>query len=484
MYYRIVPKSEELYHYGVMGMHWGVRRYQNYDGSRIGAGSGPVYKGGSRRLSSAQRRYAKSVAGGQGGSATGTARLAANANSNKKSIVEVLTGPEVKKGKGKENSSHLKEITKDVSDAAESAGRVAEDLKKRDKRVQAETEQRQLNQRQKAQQMSDKELRDSINRIKMEREYVSLTTKEVETGYDKFRDVMHDVRDVAATAAAIAGVVLTIIKIKQSLGHSGMISTDEFNELYSLVDSGDYDEDFISHAMNLDLDYIMTRFDLSEDGIQQMIEASDEELYHHGIKGMHWGVRRYQNYDGTRIGGGGGIKAASPSRKMQASNESSKRLAKKFRSSVAGGQGGSAKGTSRLAATPIARKRYHDRPLTNKDLEIARLSSDEKSDALAYQGYKGEKEAAEKTDSTHKESGIKSNNLDLLEREIDSYPGLRDSISRGKKVYESLSSDEVDTLELNSLVYQMTGSYDVDSRNADLIFRSDGSTESRPRKRR
>lgn len=24
-----------------------------------------------------------------------------------------------------------------------------------------------------------------------------------------------------------------------------------------------------------------------------------DELYHHGIKGMHWGIRRYQNPDGT-----------------------------------------------------------------------------------------------------------------------------------------------------------------------------------------
>ena len=27
-------------------------------------------------------------------------------------------------------------------------------------------------------------------------------------------------------------------------------------------------------------------------------------LIHHGIKGMHWGVRRYQNYDGTLTGAG------------------------------------------------------------------------------------------------------------------------------------------------------------------------------------
>ena len=40
------------------------------------------------------------------------------------------------------------------------------------------------------------------------------------------------------------------------------------------------------------------------------VPSYDDELYHHGVKGMRWGVRRYQNYDGT-------LKAAGKRRKQE-----------------------------------------------------------------------------------------------------------------------------------------------------------------------
>lgn len=301
--YTITKHSDELCHYGVLGMRWGVRRYQNYDGTRIGTGGEPV--------TNQAKKAGSSVALGQGGKAKGNARLATTAASPAtKDKIKNLTEPSVKQGKGKDDISPAEKIARDTKkgvDASKSIVSVAE--KRANKRNKDAASEQQMK---KAKNMSDKELRDSINRIKMEREYTSLTTKEVESGWTKAREVLDVVGDVVEIAGAALGIYLMLKK-------AGIIHSDiTFEEFENTVD-----DDFIMHFVDMGN------------------EEVEEYLEHHGVLGMKWGVRRYQNYDGTRIGAGSG----------SGGGGGGSSTSKSFRGSVATGQGGKAVGNARLAAS-------------------------------------------------------------------------------------------------------------------------------------
>lgn len=124
-------RSNELYHHGIVGMKWGVRRYQNLDGSLTAAG---------------KRKYGTKT------------------NFEKVKQANNTTYPKKLKAKTKSKEKTVKD-------------------------------------------MSDDELRQRINRIKMENEFASLTTKQMSNGQKFINTALNKV--IAAAAIEVGKNVLT-----------------------------------------------------------------------------------------------------------------------------------------------------------------------------------------------------------------------------------------------------------------------------------
>ena len=138
--------ENELMHWGIKGMKWGVRRYQNKDGSLTPAG---------------KKRYDKEMAKLKEEEKIAKNKLRTQAKLNK--LDEKRTEIEaLKSGKpiAKSTKQHSKPSVKD---------------------------------------MSDEELRQTVNRLLMEQQYAKLNPQQVSAGQKFVKKVMNDVVAPAAT---------------------------------------------------------------------------------------------------------------------------------------------------------------------------------------------------------------------------------------------------------------------------------------------
>lgn len=142
--------NNELYHYGVKGMKWGVRHDRN-------------------RSHNARKRAGKYF---------------------EQSI-------KTKNGK----ISPAEKISRDVRSSTDSINNISRRIKRN------KDSNRNRNAYKEVSKMSDAELRSRINRMQMEKQYKIMTSENSKAGYDYVSDVLDTIGDVATVAGSVASTI-------------------------------------------------------------------------------------------------------------------------------------------------------------------------------------------------------------------------------------------------------------------------------------
>lgn len=166
--------ENELVHYGIKGMKWGVRRYRNKDGTLTPAG---------------KKRYDQDVRD--------------NASKKKENRIDT-SNPDPDRWV-REDLSRAKKVVDTSSDLVRTV-----------KTIERETRPKPVKKRMDLSNMSDQELRQKINRELLERQYNDVFGKEEAPKISKGREYANKILETAGTVLAVTSSALGIaLAIKQ-----------------------------------------------------------------------------------------------------------------------------------------------------------------------------------------------------------------------------------------------------------------------------
>lgn len=160
--------ESSLQHWGIKGMKWGVRRYQNKDGTLTDAG---------------KKRYSRDI----------------QENKSKKKDNRIDTSNPDPRRWAREDL----ERTGRVIDATSKIVRQAQD-------VERNTSSKPTKKKLDLANMTDKELQDRINREMLERRYNDLFAPEETPTVSKGRETVKDILDTAGTVLGVAGSAVSL----------------------------------------------------------------------------------------------------------------------------------------------------------------------------------------------------------------------------------------------------------------------------------
>lgn len=171
-------RHSELEHSGILGMKWGVRRFQNSDGTLTEAG---------------KKRYGSTKPTEQ--QLLEDSLYYDKLNMRKMGEAATKAGKDGKASPSEKITGQSRNIVGEMKDIARTTAPP--------KRTSA-----------KAKSMSDQELRDAINRMRLERDFDSLNSEHVESGYDKTMKFLNVAGSVIGIGAGIAGIATAYASIK------------------------------------------------------------------------------------------------------------------------------------------------------------------------------------------------------------------------------------------------------------------------------
>ena len=247
-------KINELYHHGILGQRKGIRRYQNYDGTLTEEGRLRYNKNYKKNKADDSvptkdkddgNYYYKNKDGDKVLYKTRTDQL------SNEELSDLSKRINLEKSLDKENESAEYPERHNTSQAFRDASKLAKDISESLPKGNGRVVKKNYSN------LSDQELRDRINRLQLEDNYGRLSgdTKYIKSGSEKAREFLQTAGALLAITGSAVALANTIADMqerkKRSMQHSDIFDEDE------------------------------------------------NCLEHHGIKGQKWGVRRFQNPDGS-----------------------------------------------------------------------------------------------------------------------------------------------------------------------------------------